>query len=242
MEGEEPMVWNTALHNWLVGFQNQHMGFGPLLCQNWNQNQNLAQVWTETVGLSRNQYQFQYLPSRESFWQYNEIHQSNPTNSRRVQFIFCFSFIFTLKKVKLKWMEAVFESQGSFYNWTKGFFVPECPHYFYHAVFDCKHIWSYLQYSFLPRRLQNNDFEFEMAKRINRFSMRMNPHRFQNLKWIPPWWSWEDTPKPFNGQPTPDPIQRLAIKGLGLAFPDYQLGAHFEALVKCILVAASKYI
>ena len=30
------------------------------------------------------------------------------------------------------------------------------------------------------------------------------------------------------------------LKGLGLASPNYQVGAHFEALVKGVLVAASK--
>ena len=32
------------------------------------------------------------------------------------------------------------------------------------------------------------------------------------------------------------------LKGLGLASPNYQVGAHFEALVKGVLVAASKSI
>ena len=42
--------------------------------------------------------------------------------------------------------------------------------------------------------------------------------------------------------PSPDPIQRLAIKGFwdGLEAPDYQVGAHFEALDKGVLVAALK--
>ena len=77
----------------------------------------LVELPTETVGLSRNKYQFQYLPSRESFWHYNEIHQNNPTNSRRVQFLFCFSFIFTLWKVKLKWMEAYYGQSSPNMGW-----------------------------------------------------------------------------------------------------------------------------
>ena len=40
--------------------------------------------------------------------------------------------------------------------------------------------------------------------------------------------------------PSPDPIQRLAINGLGIEDPDYQVGARFEALNEGVLVAASK--
>ena len=48
--------------------------------------------------------------------------------------------------------------------------------------------------------------------------------------------------KPVYGQPAPEPIQRLAIKESGSASPDYQVGAHFEALDEGILVAALKSI
>ena len=37
-------------------------------------------------------------------------------------------------------------------------------------------------------------------------------------------------------------LQRLAIKGLGIASPEYQVGAHFEALGGGVLMAPSKSI
>ena len=51
-----------------------------------------------------------------------------------------------------------------------------------------------------------------------------------------------DTPRPFNGQPAPDPIQRLAIKGFGPELSTYQEGAHFEALDEGVLMVPSKSI
>ena len=47
--------------------------------------------------------------------------------------------------------------------------------------------------------------------------------------------------KTFNGQPNPDPIQRLAIKGFGPELSTYQEGAHFEALDDCVLEAVLKF-
>ena len=51
---------------------------------------------------------------------------------------------------------------------------------------------------------------------------------------------WEFRSKTFNGQPNPDPIQRLAIKGFGPELSTYQEGAHFEALDEGILMVPLK--
>ena len=40
--------------------------------------------------------------------------------------------------------------------------------------------------------------------------------------------------------PSPDPIHKQTIKGLGMEAPDYQVRAHFEALDEGILIAALK--
>jgi len=45
---------------------------------------------------------------------------------------------------------------------------------------------------------------------------------------------------PFVARPSPDPIQRLALKGLGTEAPDNQVVAHFEALEEGVLIAALK--
>ena len=58
-------------------------------------------------------------------------------------------------------------------------------------------------------------------------SFEMSPHLIV--------WSFQTA-----ASPSPDPIQRMAIKSLGMEAAEYQVGAHFEALDKGILVAALK--
>ena len=48
---------------------------------------------------------------------------------------------------------------------------------------------------------------------------------------------WEFRSKTFNGQPNPDPIQRLDIKGFGHELSTYQVAAHFETLDERVLMA-----
>ena len=56
------------------------------------------------------------------------------------------------------------------------------------------------------------------------------------LKWALAWYSGEAPSKRFNIQPAQNTIQRLAIKGLGTASSEYQVGAHLKALDEGILL------
>ena len=72
--------------------------------------------------------------------------------------------------------------------------------------------------------------QLEMAKKyLMDFEGAMRTPSPRASKWAPTWWSGEDTPKPFNGQPAPDPIQRLATKGFGSGFSRLSSGGSFRS-------------
>ena len=81
----------------------------------------------------------------------------------------------------------------------------------------------------------------EMAKKLFRgFEGCHENALIQSFEMSPHLIRWEFRSKTFNGQPNPDPIQRLAIKGFGPELSTYQEGAHFEALDEGVLMVPLK--
>ena len=82
--------------------------------------------------------------------------------------------------------------------------------------------------------------QLEMAKKYPMdFEGTMRTPSSRASKRAPTWWSGEATPKPFTGQPAPEAGHKRV---LGMASPDYQVEAHFEALGEGVLKAPSKSI
>ena len=85
---------------------------------------------------------------------------------------------------------------------------------------------------------------FEMAKKFSKdFRTATRTPLSRASKQAFTWYVWSSGPKiPFMASFIQTRSRSWPIKGLGLASPDYQVGAHFEALDKGVLVAASKSI